>query len=109
MSNSNPSPETQFKPGNKLGGRPKGSRDRLTSAFIDALAEDFEANGTAAIERCREDDPAAYLRLVASLVPKKVNVDREVTLLECLTEFNARDAENAATADLEEEVEPVCH
>ena len=109
MSNPNPSPETQFKPSNKLGGRPKGSRDRLTSAFIDALAEDFEANGTTAIERCREGDPAAYLRLVASLVPKTVNVDREVTLLDYFAALAAEESDEADTADLEEEVEPVCH
>jgi hypothetical protein len=51
-------------------GRPPGSRDQLTSDFIAKLADDFEANGEAAIERCRMDDPAAYLRLVASLAPK---------------------------------------
>lgn len=63
-------------------GRPPGSRDRLTSAFIAKLADDFEANGCAAIERCRKDDAAAYLRLVAALVPKTVAVDDKAILLE---------------------------
>lgn len=65
---------TSFKPG-KSGnpkGRPKGSRDRLTTAFVDKLAADFAKNGEAAIEAVRKDDPAAYLRLVAVLVPKNV-------------------------------------
>ncbi len=30
-------------------GRPRGGRDRLTSAFVDKLAADFEANGEAAL------------------------------------------------------------
>ena len=34
-------------------GRPPGNRDQLTSALIAKLADDFEANGCAAIERCR--------------------------------------------------------
>jgi len=63
-------------------GRPPGSRNRLTSAFINALATDFEVNGTVAIERCRTNDPAAYLRLLVSLVPKKLDVAGGITLLD---------------------------
>ena len=36
-----------------------------------ALYSDFEANGAAAIKSAREVNPAAYLRLVVSLVPKE--------------------------------------
>ncbi len=53
-------------------GRPKGSRDKLTTSFIDALAKDFAKHGKAAIESVRKDDPPAYLRLVAGLVPKEI-------------------------------------
>jgi hypothetical protein len=43
------SPATfQSKPGNP--GRPKGSRNKLGEAFIQALAEDFERHGAEAIE-----------------------------------------------------------
>ncbi len=84
-------------------GRPPGSRDQLTSDFIAKLADDFEANGWAAIERCRDDDPAAYLRLVASLAPKNVAVDDGVSLLDFFAVIAARDA---ARADGEEEDEP---
>ncbi len=52
-------------------GRPPGSRDRLTSALFDKLADDFKCNGKKAIQDCRKDDPAAYLRLIASLAPKE--------------------------------------
>ena len=44
---------------------------RLTSAFVDKLADDFETNGGAAIERCRKDDPTGYLRLISSLATEE--------------------------------------
>src|SRR5262245_36762420 len=44
-----PPVEHQFKPGNP--GRPKGSRNKLGEAFIQALAEDFERHGAEVIER----------------------------------------------------------
>ncbi len=85
-------------------GRPPGSRDQLTSDFIDKLAEDFEANGESAIERCRNDDPAAYLRLVASLAPKNVAVEGGITLLNYFAALAERDSD-----DLEDEPAPVRH
>ena len=68
-----------FKPGQsgKPAGRPKGSRNVLTGAFIDKLAIDFAEHGVQAIEDVRKDDPAAYLRLVASLVPKELHLTKE--------------------------------
>ena len=66
----------QFQPGNPGGpGRPKGSRHKLQEAFLKALADDFEENGIAAICLMREKDPAAYARVVASLLAKESNVD----------------------------------
>jgi hypothetical protein len=35
------------------------------------LCADLESNGLATIERCREDRPDVYLRIVASLLPKQ--------------------------------------
>ena len=74
MSNPNPNPKTRFRAGNTLGGRPKGSRDRLIKAFIDALAEDFEKHGAAAIEHVAQNQPLDFLKLVASLTPKALDV-----------------------------------
>jgi hypothetical protein len=34
------------------------------------------ANGRAAIERVVEEDPAAFLRIIASLIPKELKSDR---------------------------------
>ncbi len=68
-----------FKPGQSgnPAGRPKGSRNVLTENFITALTKDFAEHGVAAIKRAREDDPAAYLRVVASLAPKELHLMRE--------------------------------
>lgn len=64
----------QFKPGE--GGRPKGSRNRLGEAFIQALQDDFRQHGEDAIRRTREEKPADYVKVLASLLPKEVEIKR---------------------------------
>ena len=54
------------------GGRPAGSRNKLSEAFLSALCEDFDKHGVDVIERVRTEDPAAYLRTVAGLMPKRI-------------------------------------
>src|SRR4051794_16622564 len=63
-----------FKPGQSGNprGRPKGARNRLGEEFLAELYNAFVANGRAAIERVVEEDPAAFLRIIASLIPKEV-------------------------------------
>jgi hypothetical protein len=63
----------RFKPGNP--GRPKGSRNKLGEDFIRALSEDFATHGPAVIEKVRTDKPDAYLKIVASLLPKDINLN----------------------------------
>lgn len=66
-----PSSDTQFKPGNPGGpGRPKGSRSKLSEAYLKALADDFEANGVETIEKLREDRPDIYVGAIGKLMPK---------------------------------------
>lgn len=61
-------------------GRPKGARNKLGEAFIEAMLEDFQVHGVNAIVKVREEKPDAYLRVVADLLPKdvKVSVDDDV-------------------------------
>jgi hypothetical protein len=63
---------TPWKPGQSgnPGGRPKGSRNRLSEDFIRAFAEDFEVHGAAVIEEVRRERPSDYLKIAASLLPK---------------------------------------
>ena len=44
-------------------------------AFIAALAEDFEKHGVEVIERVRIDKPEAYIKVIASLLPKDLNLN----------------------------------
>ena len=76
--NRNPS---WFKPGNNANprGRPKGARHKLGEAFLEALASDFEAHGPQAIAEVRENRPADYLKVIASILPKEMNVKVDTT------------------------------
>jgi len=67
-----PPVEHQFKAGNP--GRPKGSRNKLGEAFIQAMYEDFEAHGADVIDKVRLEKPDQYLKVVASILPQQLNV-----------------------------------
>jgi hypothetical protein len=58
------------------GGRPRGARSKLGEEFLEALSMDFSEHGPAAIERVRQEDPVAYIRVIASLLPKELKVER---------------------------------
>ena len=62
--------------GNPAGG-PVGSRHRqqLNGEFIAALLRDFRHGGPKAIERVRRTQPAAYLKILALLVPREHKVE----------------------------------
>jgi hypothetical protein len=68
-----PPVEHQFKPGNP--GRPKGSRNKLGEAFIADLFATWQKRGLSAIERVIDEKPEAYLKVIASLLPKHVNLN----------------------------------
>jgi hypothetical protein len=70
-----PPVEHQFKPGNP--GRPKGSRNKLGEAFIADLFATWQQRGLSAIERVIDEKPEAYLKLIASLLPKNVNLKHD--------------------------------
>ena len=55
-------------------GRPKGSRNKLSELFISEMCADFMENGTDVIKRVRTEDPSAYAKIIASILPKQVEV-----------------------------------
>ena len=73
--------------GNPSGGRP-GSRHRqqLNGEFIAALLRDFRHGGPKAIERVRRTQPAAYLKILALLVPREHKVEHSNPLKELTDE-----------------------
>lgn len=66
-----------FKPGQSgnPAGRPKGARSRLSAAFLTALEKHWKDNGEDALVEALKKDPAGYVRIVASLLPKDLNID----------------------------------
>jgi hypothetical protein len=66
---------TKFGEGGHVGGRPRGSRNRLASEFLEALLKDFKEGGAAAIKVARIEDPVRYLAVMASLMPKELAVE----------------------------------
>ncbi len=69
-------PKSQFQSGGPGGsGCPKGSRNRLAEAFLDALHADFLEHGVAAIEAARVESPLGHVRIVAGLLPQKLQVE----------------------------------
>lgn len=94
-------PETgRFLPGNTgFGGRPKGSRNKLGEDFIAALHDDFQEHGVKAIATVRTEKPDAYLKVIASLLPKELKVTTESDLTD--EQLDQRIRQLAAAISLE--------
>lgn len=98
MANPNGNPSTltapRFKPsesGNP-GGKPVGARNRLTAQFLHTLADDFNENGKSAITQCRTENPAAYIKAIAALCPREIELKRpleEMADAELIAALNA--------------------
>jgi hypothetical protein len=65
-----------FKPGvsPNPAGRPKGSRNKLGEAFIQAMHDDFLDHGPKVIEAVRNEKPDQYLKVIASILPKQLEI-----------------------------------
>ena len=60
----------QFLPGNKGGGRPKGSKDKVSQKLVNLMTELMERRGEELIGRVADDDPAAALAILTRIVPQ---------------------------------------
>ena len=73
MASSNLKPYRPGQSGNPKG-RPVGARSKLGEAFLEALQNDFAAHGAAVIVQVRETKPDQYLKVIASILPRELNV-----------------------------------
>ena len=58
----------------KTGGRAKGARNKISTAFLEALAADFEEHGEA-IKIMRVEKPTEYCKIIASILPKEFEIN----------------------------------
>jgi hypothetical protein len=56
---------------NPLGRKP-GTPNKFSRAFLADVAEKWHAHGAGVLEEVRRDDPATFLRVCASLVPREI-------------------------------------
>ena len=77
----------RFKTGGKPGpGRPLGSRNKLAENFLADLCVDWTKHGAAVISKVRNANPAVYLRIVASIVPRDLPMPTRNNEFESLTD-----------------------
>ncbi len=91
-------------------GRPKGSRDTINKAFIDAVAADFEVHGPDAVKAAREKNPMEYLRMIAGLIPKEgtLRIESDSVSARFAAMLERRDADEPKIIDGEaQEIEKV--
>lgn len=72
--------DTRIKPGEvrNPAGRPKGARSKLGEAFLKELVADFEQHGADAIIEVRENKPDQYLKVIASILPREIDVGENI-------------------------------
>jgi hypothetical protein len=62
-------------------GRLRGSRNKLSEEVICALLRDFRKHGEKAIAKVRRTQPAAYLKVLALLIPRENKVEHRIKSL----------------------------
>jgi hypothetical protein len=61
-------------PGSRAGGRPRGSRNRLSEKFLADFHAVWEDQGLEALQKVAESDPSTFVRVAASLLPRKLKL-----------------------------------
>lgn len=91
-------------------GRPKGSRAKLAESFINDIQEDWKDNGKAVLAKVRTEDPSTYLRVVAAVLPKEIEVEVGEGLAALLSAIGTEPESAGAVSPLEDTgTSSVCH
>jgi len=78
LNNTDVTPSYGFKPGNTYGkGRPKGSRNKFSEAFIQDIHDIWLSDGASALQELRASDVGAFVRVAAGVLPKDLNVSTD--------------------------------
>jgi hypothetical protein len=77
------------------GGRPVGSRVKLTEAFLADLNNAWDRHGIKAMDICATTEPATFCKIVANLLPKKIDSTLEVNIFD---NYDLGDARQFAAA-----------
>lgn len=85
-----------FQPGQSgnPAGRPKGSRHKLGSLFLEKMLADFTEHGEAVIQDVRAEKPDQYLKVVASILPKEIEPSAD--LIDAISAITRRVIDPAA-------------
>jgi hypothetical protein len=71
----------RFLKGHKaLGGRPLGSRGKLSEAFLADLFSEWKKSGRSALAQVAREAPDTFLRIISSVMPKVLDLDGSVTI-----------------------------
>ena len=71
----------RFLPGHRgVGGRKRGARNKLSEQFLHDLHSEWRRSGKQVLQRVAATEPATFLRCVATVLPKALEVDNQLTL-----------------------------
>jgi len=83
-------------------GRPTGSRQALAESFITDLQEDWKVHGKAVIQSVRASEPATYMKVVASIIPKDVTLTPGAGLVDLLAAIGRAESSVGNPGPMEE-------
>jgi hypothetical protein len=95
-------------------GRVKGTRNKISQAFLEALSKDFDEHGEAAIKIMRVERPTDYCKVIASILPKEFEftennlVGIDDNELDAIIEFARRSLERRTLSLASREAEALC-
>jgi hypothetical protein len=98
----------KFNATDNRGGRPAGARNKLQAGFLRDLAEAWELEGKGALRIMVKEEPAKFVQVCASLMPREVSLEVGRPLSDMsdeeVHELLARFRDMAEIADAEERV-----